>query len=326
MARPLRIEVPGALYHVTTRGNEQTDVFLDDDDRSLFLTLLAACVKRCGWIISAYVLMSNHYHLLIELTLPELSRGLHWLNGTYTAAFNRRHDRVGHVFQGRPHTPIIEKDDYFLNVLRYVVLNPVRAGMVTSPDEYTWSSYRSTAGILPVPNWLKVDEALTYFSPDLEISRKMYRDFVYAGIGNPGTPWDDLVGQIYLGKGPWLERIRDLVEGAPRDYEHPRPQRYIGKPVMREVLTAVAETLSIDEERVRTSRGGLPRMLVAWLGCYEGQHTLSTIAAALRLRSASHVSRLIHRCEKELGHDSALRDARDQCVVNLRRVGTMREG
>ena len=249
MSRPLRIEFPGAVYHVTSRGNERKDIFRDDVDRQIFLDLLGRCVQRYGWIVTAYVLMSNHYHLVIELTSATLSRGLHWLNGTYTQGFNKRHRRAGHLFQGRPHTPIIDKESYLLTVLRYVVLNPVRASMVPTPGEHFWSSYRSTAGLAPAPDWLRVDVALSPFCPDTTVAQAMYQDFVYAGIGLSARPWDELVGGIYLGSEPWLEKVRQRVESAPRDYEHPRPQRYVGKPAMPEVVRAVAESVNLDEDR-----------------------------------------------------------------------------
>jgi REP element-mobilizing transposase RayT len=130
MSRPLRLEYPGSLWHVTVRGNGRQDVFRDDRDRQFLLELLGDCVNRFAWILPAYVLMSNHFHLVNELTSETLSRGMQWLNGTYSQAFNRRHERVGHLFQGRFKAFLIEKEAYFLEVLRYVVLNPVRAGMV----------------------------------------------------------------------------------------------------------------------------------------------------------------------------------------------------
>jgi REP element-mobilizing transposase RayT len=124
MSRQVRLEYPGALFHVTSRGNARQNIFFDDDDRELYLELLGATVKKFGWILTAYVLMSNHVHLLIQLTANTMSLGMKWLNEKYAQRFNRRHDRVGHLFQGRPKAPLIEKDSYFLEVLRYVVLNP----------------------------------------------------------------------------------------------------------------------------------------------------------------------------------------------------------
>lgn len=144
MARPLRIEFSGAVYHVTSRGNAQQNIFLCDDDRQAFLDLLGIACERFRWQCHAYCLMSNHYHLLIETQAPSLSKGMKYLNGTYTSAFNRRHFRIGHVFQGRYKAILVEKDAYLLELSRYIVLNPVRARMVRSAKDWPWSSYRGT--------------------------------------------------------------------------------------------------------------------------------------------------------------------------------------
>ena len=145
MARPLRIEFPGALYHVTARGHARAAVFLDDDDRRRFLALLAETAERRGWTCHAYCLMDNHYHLLVETSSADLGRGMRQINGVYTQRFNRAHGRAGHVFQGRYKAILVEKQAYLLELSRYVVLNPVRAGMVAKPGDWMWSSYRRTA-------------------------------------------------------------------------------------------------------------------------------------------------------------------------------------
>ena len=151
MARPLRIEFPGAVYHVTSRGNEKRPIFKNDGDRKAFLAFLAETAKRFGWSITAWVLMTNHFHLVLQTPEPNLSRGMHWLNGSYAGWFNHAHKRWGHLFGGRFKAFLVEKEAYFTEVLRYVVLNPVRAGMVTTPEKYRWSSYRSTAGLEQLP-------------------------------------------------------------------------------------------------------------------------------------------------------------------------------
>ena len=126
MARPLRIEYPGAVYHVTSRGNARKKIFLDDIDRDEFLATLGWVVERFGWGCHAYCLMDNHFHLLIETPKPNLSLGMRQLNGVYTQRFNRRHKRVGHLFQGRFKAILVERDSYLLELARYIVLNPVR--------------------------------------------------------------------------------------------------------------------------------------------------------------------------------------------------------
>ena len=149
MARPLRIEYPGAVYHVTSRGNEKKPVFKDEKDRLNFLNTLQHANKRYNWICHAYCLMTNHYHLLIETPDGNLAIGMRQLNGVYTQLFNNWHGRTGHLFQGRYKAILIQKDSHLLEVCRYVVLNPVRANMVETPEEYRWSSFRSNAEGLP---------------------------------------------------------------------------------------------------------------------------------------------------------------------------------
>ena len=141
MARPLRIEYPGALYHVTARGNARQRIYNDSKDCQAFLDLLGKLSDRYHWLCHAYCLMTNHYHLLLETPEGNLAEGMRQLNGIYTQAFNRRHHKVGHVFQGRYHAILVDKDCYLLEVARYIVLNPVRAKMVKEAQAYLWSSY-----------------------------------------------------------------------------------------------------------------------------------------------------------------------------------------
>jgi REP element-mobilizing transposase RayT len=178
MARPLRIEFAGALYHVTSRGNRRADIFLDDEDRGRFLAGLRSVIERYRWLCSAYCLMDNHYHLLIETPAANLSQGMRQLNSVYTQAFNRRHGGVGHVLQGRYKAILVEADAYLLELARYIVLNPVRAGMVRGAGDWPWSSYRATAGDgaasgagdQAVPSWLALDKLLALFN-DLRCRR-----------------------------------------------------------------------------------------------------------------------------------------------------------
>jgi len=161
MARPLRIEYPGALYHITTRGNARASIFKDDADRQAFLRILSKVIERHQWLCHAYCLMGNHYHLLIETPKANLSPGMRQLNGIYTQAFNRRHIRVGHVLQGRFKAILVDKDSYLLELCRYIVLNPVRANMVKLPKSYPWSSYRVTAGLSRPVEFLNRDWLLS---------------------------------------------------------------------------------------------------------------------------------------------------------------------
>ena len=143
MSRPLRLEFADALYHVTSRGNRGEDIYLDDADRQAWLNVLAQVFKRFNWSVQAYCMMDNHYHLLVQTPDANLSVGMRQLNGVYTQLANRTHGRVGHVFQGRFKAILVDEDNYLLELARYVVLNPVRAGVVQQATDWPWSSYRA---------------------------------------------------------------------------------------------------------------------------------------------------------------------------------------
>ena len=215
MARPLRLSFPGAVYHVTSRGNARQDIVADDRDRSQWLSLLAHVVDRYGWLCHAYCLMDNHYHLVIETPKPNLSIGMRQLNGRYTQAYNRRHEQVGHVFQGRFTAILVEKDAHLLELCRYVVLNPVRAKIVSHPRLWVWSSYRATVGETKAPGWLTTDWILSQFGQRGGPAQARYRTFVAEGRGAP-APWEQLTGQIYLGSEKFVAQhqpnrvIRDI--------------------------------------------------------------------------------------------------------------------
>lgn len=198
MARPLRIEFPGALYHVTARGNARQDIFLDDEDRHLFLSVLDRVVSRFRLRLHACCLTDNHYHLLLETPEGNLSKALRQLNGVYTQAFNRRHGKVGHVLQGRFEAILVERDSYLLELCRYIVLDPVRARITRKPDRYRWSSYRASAGLEPVPGFLMVDWLLSQFGGQRAAAQRRYQTFVAEGIGQT-SPWEKVQGQVLLG-------------------------------------------------------------------------------------------------------------------------------
>ncbi len=318
MARPLRIEFAGALYHVTSRGNEQRPIFRSNHDRIAFLSLLGEAAVRFGWSITAYVLMTNHFHLVVQTPEPNLSKGMHWLNGTYAGAFNRKHERSGHLFQGRFHARLIEKETYFAQVLRYVVLNPVRAKMVERPEQYRWSSYRATIGLDAAPKWLDLGAVYMSFGLDDEAARSEYRLFVLAKIESEDRLWDKLTNSIYLGTEEWTKRMRTIVESKPRSTDHPKPQRAVGRPRMDTIVQTVSWIAKVPHDIVRSIRGRSLRLLVAWLGWHEGLVTLRSIAAALRLRSEGHVSNLIRRCEREFSIDRRLLVHLDAALVSLR--------
>jgi putative transposase len=224
VARSLRIEYPGAVYHVTSRGNARGALYRSDGDRALFLETLACVVSRYRWLCHAYCLLGNHYHLIVETPRPSLSLGMRRLNSTYAQAFNRRHGRVGHLFQGRYKAIIVEKERHLLELCRYVVLNPVRARLAATAGEWPWSSYRATAGEAEGPAFLTTAWVLGHFGERAETARRRYRVFVSEGLGQ--EPWRELHAQLYLGSDEFLRRLTPATEplaDVPRRQQNPLP-------------------------------------------------------------------------------------------------------
>ncbi len=250
MARPLRIEYPGAVYHITTRGNARQGIYDDDSDRRLFLGVLASTVERYNWICHAYCLMDNHYHLLLETPDPNLSLGMRHLNGVYTQSYNRQHNMVGHIFQGRFKSILVEKEAHLLELCRYIVLNPVTAGMVTHPSDYIWSSYSPTAHSTQQPEFLHCGWLLAQFSPKKKTAQKRYRKFIQQGISNQiEKPWKNLVGQIILGGETFIAEIREMVEERKGKKEIPKTQRYLGRPSLAELFSGSNSTNKYERNK-----------------------------------------------------------------------------
>jgi putative transposase len=217
MARPLRLEFPGAIYHVTARGNAQGAIFLDDHDREGFLALFARVVKRYEWVCHAFCLMGNHFHLVVETPRPSLAAGMRQLNGVYAQTFNHRHHRSGHVFGERFKSVIVEKDEHLVAAAAYVVNNPVRAGLCGAAVDWAYSSYRATAGVVATPAFLTLDWLLSQFAGERHAAQARYRTYVAeAALRHFG----EVRGEIYLGADEFIDRL------APnrRLQEIPRPQ------------------------------------------------------------------------------------------------------
>lgn len=279
MARPLRIEFPGAIYHITSRGNARQDIFINDQDRYSFLRLLGDVVSRFNWFCHAYCLMDNHYHLLIETIDGNLSQGMRHFNGVYSQGFNYRHERVGHVFQGRYKSIIIDRDNYLLEVCRYVVLNPVRAAIVESPRKYVWSSYNPTAGYVTPPTFLKVDWILGRFGKARREAQKKYREFVSAGI-NAQSIWEELKSQWILGNKEFVDKLGPVAKDRAEIKEIPKVQRFAFRPLLDEIL-------SLEKRKNRNERNKAIGKAYLDYG-----YTQAEIASHLELHYAT-ISRII---------------------------------
>ena len=290
MARPLRLEFPGALYHVTSRGNARQKIYLDEEDRRLYLDLLGKEVAQQGWRCYAYCLMHNHYHLLIETPEPNLVAGMRRLNGVYTQTFNRRRSRVGHLFQGRYKAIVVDKDAYLRELCRYIVLNPVRARAVKTPERWPWSSYRATLGESASPAWLAVEEVRALFP-----GRGAYRRFVEEGIGQD-APWAKLRGQIYLGGEEFLKRIeRRLpgwrVQGIARSHLEPL------RPDAAAIEAGVAKAYRISPRRVLDRANGEAYKAAVYLLRRAANLSLAEVAkrAGISLPRVSQIQAEIER-------------------------------
>jgi putative transposase len=182
MPRRPRIETPGATYHVTARGNAGAAIFLDDYDRHHFLQLIARVVRDLNWSCFAYCLMGNHYHVLVRIREPNLSKGMHLLQSAYVRRFNARHDRAGHVFGRRFHDQPVERDEHLVGAAVYITLNPVRARIVERPEDWRWSSYRATAGLETAPGFLEAETILAMVGAVPSRARQRFRELVDAQL------------------------------------------------------------------------------------------------------------------------------------------------
>ena len=209
MARPIRIEYAGALYHVTARGDRREDIYLNDGDRSDWLNVLSLTCQRFNWVVYAYCQMNNHYHLLIETVDGNLSKGMRQLNGVYTQRFNKRHDQVGHLFQGRYKAILVQKDSYLLELSRYIVLNPIRARIVKNLNQWAWSSYPATMGTVIEPKWLDTDWLLSQFGKQRKPARGKYHEFIMQGKGL-SSPLEDTRHQLILGDDAFVVQFHEV--------------------------------------------------------------------------------------------------------------------
>ena len=191
----------------------------------MFLAILAEVCTRFNWVLHAYCLMGNHYHLLVETPDGNLSKGMQYLNGLYTQRFNRIHQHVGHVFQGRYKAILVDKDSYLLELMRYIVLNPCRAGLVEHPGDWAWSSYQATAGLAEAPTWLATDWTLTIFAQRGGEGGSAYQQFVAAGIDAP-RPWVHLKEKLYLGSDAFVSELQGKSSpgGVPKPQCRPIPE------------------------------------------------------------------------------------------------------
>jgi len=281
MARPLRLELSGGVYHVTSRGDGREDIYLSDSDREAWLEVFGQVCERFNWVCHAWCQMTNHYHILIETPEANLAQGMRQLNGVYTQRFNRAHERVGHVFQGRYKAILVEPDSYLLELARYVVLNPLRANMVKRLEAWPWSSYLAMCGQTAATPWLQTDWILGQFGQRRSNAIAKYVAFVHEGARLPSV-WAQLQGQIFLGSEAFVRKMQARIEKGHTLDEIPRAQR-----------RAITQPLEGFEKRYPRNEA----MAQAYLS---GQHSMAAIAKHFGVHYST-VSRTVSAFENEAG-------------------------
>ncbi len=252
MARPLRIDYAGAYYHVTNRGVGRQNIFFEESDRQNFLEILGEMRKRWGIIIHGYCLMSNHYHLEIEAPEGNLSRSMQWLNQVYAGHINRTRGRVGHLFQGRFKSVLVEAETHLHLLTRYIHLNPVRAGIVRSPSDYKWSSYRIFLGLKKRPNWFEVTKTLEIFGGSKKEQRRRYKEFVEDGVSD--YPLKEMAFGAILGTKEFIERIRKKLKKGKflkNGREVSGLVRAIPRPALEDICDIVVKVYRLSKEELR---------------------------------------------------------------------------
>jgi len=306
MARPLRIEYPGAIYHVITRGNNRQRVFRDEHDRSTYLKKLSYYCLDKEVELLCYCLLGNHIHLLMETPRGNLSKMMQPFQTSYTVYFNRRHGTTGHVFEQRYKAFLVDKDSYLLQVSRYIHLNPVGSKIVERPQDYQWSSYRGylvrkiESGEISLNRRL----VLSYFSGSGGRPVKGYRDFVEGGLKR-GEKWDEfpITKQAFVGDDQFVREARKRVIRT--SFEE-------GRNGLDDVVGAVSKVMRLKKDELgsplRTERTQTGREAVMYVARRQGDIELKELVRFLGVKDASTVSHGVRRAEKRLTREKVFRD------------------
>ncbi|MHC4176327.1 MAG: transposase [Planctomycetota bacterium] len=300
MARPLRIEFPGALYHVTSRGNERKPIVRDDADRQERLDWLRRTVETYGWRLHAFVLMRNHDHVFVETPEPNLSAGMQYLNGSYTSYFNRRHRRCGHLLQGRFKGHLIEQEGYFLEVSRYIHLNPVRAKAVARPEDYHWSSYQGYIRAGRAVPWVTYARVLGEFGRKATAARRAYSRFVRAATEeHPPSPFVDAMGGLLVGSERFITKMRGLLRDRPDDDALPELAPLKPRPALQRIVETVAAHFGHDARRWQPGRrvDDASRAVAAYVARRHFGYSAGEVATALGYRGHGGVHSAVARVE-----------------------------
>jgi len=307
MARPLRIEYPGALYHVMSRGNERRSIVRDDSDRQKRLHWLERTVGTYGWKLHAFVVMTNHDHLLVETPEPNLSTGMQFLNGSYSGYFNARHRRVGHLFQGRFKAQLIEEEGHYREISRYIHLNPCRVrgrplASISELASYPWCSYPGYHRASKMLDWVSYDRVLREMGPgDAAARRRRYRGFVTAGLAaGVSSPLEDAVHGLLVGSEQFVSRIKELLDTRPADRAVPELNGLRAKPHLEQIIKVVLREFGQDEDDpwcVGRRADDASRAVAAHLARRRYGYSAKSVAKALGYSHPSSVSHAVRRID-----------------------------
>ena len=311
MARPLRIEYPGAFYHVTSRGNEKKDIFKSRRDREKFISYIQSSVERYGAVIHAYCLMTNHYHMLLETPRGNLSEIMQHINGAYTTYFNVKRKRTGHLFHGRYKAILVEADEYALELSRYIHLNPVRAGMVSEPQEHEWTSYKYYVGMASGLEWLQTDFILGYFGVNRIESSGKYKQYVEDLLQTEyESPLNSAVASTMLGSPEFIAEISERhVAGKQPDRSVPAVRELRGLHSLDEIVHT-ADDILIGQEKLAKKvsiyfchrySGAKLKEIGEKFGIGDGAITQASKRLLLQAEKDQNVRRAIEQVGKVLG-------------------------
>lgn len=294
MARPLRIEYPGAFYHIISRGNAGEAIYKTSRDREKFFEYLATTGERFGLLVHTYCLMTNHYHLLVETPEPNLSRAIQWLNLSYATYFNSKRDRRGHLFQGRFKSILVDADAYLKHLSRYIHLNPLRAKMVEAVADHKWSSYPAFIGKTKAPDWLCVNWLLGQFGGKYKIAQHKYKQFVErADLKTMENPASQVVSGLILGDDKFVKWIKTaFLLNRSIDPDIPQLRALMPRISFNRIIEVVADVFDSTKEQilVKGRKRNIARdMAIYFSKVYSGKSGIE-IAQLFGLRSGSAVT------------------------------------
>jgi putative transposase len=312
MARRLRVQYPGAIYHLMARGNGRQDIVCDDTDRDRLVEYLGRAAVRCSWRVYAFAVMSNHVHVVLKTPVPNLARGMQTFLSAYANAWSRRHRFNGHVFQGRYRTELVEDESYLWTVTRYVHLNPVRARLVEHPAAWNWSSYPGYARDRRRLEWVEYDELLASWAGEFGGSGSApattYRRYVAAGRSqSPQSPWSDAHHGWILGSQKFVDRIKAMVSNQPQRDRRRESRRMRGLSIAR-----ISEVVCVEYGIAQSdlSQRGSHHPARAALAYLARRHTTATngeMTEILGLSRAESVPNLTRRFQAWITSDSRVR-------------------